>query len=442
MDPAGGDTMAKRLRAASIVGVLALASGCDQSSSAGDPDAGPSPDAVVAAREESAAECRDGLDNDGDGAIDCDDEACSAFIFCAMIDAEVPADAGVDAGLDAGRDAGGVTDAGGAMDGGVDAAAFDAATFDATTFDGAAFDAGGTDAPPDAYFDLPDVGPLALPDSGASRDGGIANPRPLDTPDFVIVAVSGHCNPTTCGTYPNIEYLARDGTIRAIAQPLLDTGARVDGYYLTDNFYDVPVGSALPGTPAAFGFLSLLNVLRYTRDELVSDWDNPTRVIVVAHSHGTVWAHLGLHVLEGEGAPLPVDLVIDFDAVSDGWQTKGFIGFGDAWGAVMTEYTTRTGTVWPFAVWNVVDAFAIPGVVPPQDIEDIVPNFALFNLEVWAASGPFPTISPDREINHRLSGTLDGVLLFRSVESHNGTVRVGSDSVTNATGIVREIYGL
>ena len=266
------------------------------------------------------------------------------------------------------------------------------------------------------------------------------NPRPVGTPDFLILAVSGHCNPAACGSYPNVEYLARDGTVAAIARPLLDTGASVQGFYGTDNFYDVPVGSAQPGTPAAFGFISLLNVMRAARDELVADWDNPTRVIVIGHSHGTVWTHLGLLVLQAEGLPLEVDLLIDFDAVSYGWQEKAGLGFGDSWGAVMAEYTTRTGTVWPFEVWNVVESIVIPGLVP-QDIEDIVPN-STFNMEVWAGGSGLVPGAPDRELNHSLDGTINSVPPFRSVEDHNGTVRVGSDSVTAATATVRALYGL
>ncbi|MCA9298181.1 MAG: VCBS repeat-containing protein, partial [Phycisphaerales bacterium] len=79
--------------------------------------------------ETSLDECSDGVDNDGDGRIDCDDLACLVHEFCASVgmdagpdldDASVdagPDEAGLDAGLDGGADAG--QDAGG--DAGIDA---------------------------------------------------------------------------------------------------------------------------------------------------------------------------------------------------------------------------------------------------------------------------------------------------------------------------------
>jgi hypothetical protein len=48
------------------------------------------PDAREA--ENTAAVCRDGIDNDGDGEVDCDDEECREFVFCAFADADAEGD--------------------------------------------------------------------------------------------------------------------------------------------------------------------------------------------------------------------------------------------------------------------------------------------------------------------------------------------------------------
>lgn len=71
------------------------------------------------AAELSAAECSDGVDNDGDGAIDCADVGCRTHAFCEGVDGGSDRDAGdvdagdVDAGIDAATaDAGDVRDAG------------------------------------------------------------------------------------------------------------------------------------------------------------------------------------------------------------------------------------------------------------------------------------------------------------------------------------------
>lgn len=247
--------------------------------------------------------------------------------------------------------------------------------------------------------------------------------RPAGTPDFLIFAVSGHCDPTTCGTGANIEYLFREGTVEAVAAPMADRGFVVHAFLAVDGFYDDPPGSA---DPASFGFLSLLAEMRSARDTLVAGWDNPTRIIVLAHSHGTVWAHLALHVLEQEGNPLPVDILIDLDAVSDGWEDKIALGFGDAWGAVLQNYTTSTGTVWPFAVWDPADAWTVAGSSVVRDIEDIVPLSAVANLEVWSMDGTFIR---DTDFNVRVDGTTTNFAFFHAAENHGGTVSPTSSSI-------------
>lgn len=260
------------------------------------------------------------------------------------------------------------------------------------------------------------------------------NPRPLDTPDVLIVAVSGHCNPFRCFTSYNDEYLNSGGTLRAIAAPFLDRGLQVSSLAATDNFYDEPVGAE---TPAAYGFLSLLARLEWVRDNLVADWDDPTRIVVVGHSHGTVWAHLALHVLEQEGSPVPVDVLVDLDAVSEGWEDKVSLGFGDAWGSVIQDYTSRTGTVWPFEIWNSADSWVVPGDAGLLDIEDIVPDSVTVNLEVWSSDG---TAIRDRDPNIRLDGSTTGFARIQSVENHEGTVEPGSDSIEWVTEAITAAY--
>lgn len=259
--------------------------------------------------------------------------------------------------------------------------------------------------------------------------------RPAEAPDFLIVAVSGHCNPARCGTSYNDEYLHFEGTVDAIAEPMTSAGFSVGYIAFTDNFYDEPVG----GTPSALGYLSLLGTLANVRDQWISDFANPTRLIVVGHSHGAVWSHLALHTLDGWGTPVPVDFLIDLDAVSDGWQEKAFLGFGDDWGNVLYGYTVREGVSWPFDPWNVVDAFSVPGVGNAEDIEDIVPASALINIEVWSSDG---TSIRDRDQNHRRDGSLTDLYFFMSEENHENTVLPRSDAVQAVQQALRDGYAL
>ena len=152
-------------------------------------------------------------------------------------------------------------------------------------------------------------------DPATGSTGG--NLKPPDAPDWIVVAVSGHCIPPGCelpGT--NNEYLAKDGAAGRIADTLAGWGNSVEVWAYSDEFYnrDSNTAELLPGEgdPIYLGFLQLYEDLQFARDTWVADFEDPTRVLVVAHSHGVVWAHTALHVVDD----LPVEFMIDFDGKS------------------------------------------------------------------------------------------------------------------------------
>ena len=245
------------------------------------------------------------------------------------------------------------------------------------------------------------------------------NPRPPGTPDLVFIAVSGHCL-VGCPYSYNDEYLVTDGTIDALAQPFLDAGWAVSSFATTDNFHD---------QPNARGFLTLVQGMLDMREQYVADWDNPTRFIVVGHSHGAVWAHLALHVLEQWGVPLRVDALVDIDGLSLGWEDKVAFGFGDAWGPVIRAHMRDTGQTWPFDIANAADSWGIPGLSTLQDTEDVVPDSVLVNLEIWSSDATFPEPVRDSQPNHRLDGSEDNILWFRSTRNHERSDDADSDTV-------------
>ena len=61
--------------------------------------------------ENSTTTCRDTVDNDLDGAIDCEDPDCSLFDFCTLVDPGANGDTDADADSDADNDADADTDA-------------------------------------------------------------------------------------------------------------------------------------------------------------------------------------------------------------------------------------------------------------------------------------------------------------------------------------------
>lgn len=264
------------------------------------------------------------------------------------------------------------------------------------------------------------------PPSGGGGGGGDFNPRPDDAPPAVIVGVSGHCF-DDCPEY-NPEYLFDRGTLHEMAYVFNDHGLDVLLLPFSDNFY---TWVDQDDEVLAAGFLDLVATLEYIEEEWVADYDNPTRVIVAAHSHGTVWAHTALF-LQPE---LPVDLLVDLDGESAGWE--GYASFGgDGWEDVIEDYVDEYDPDWPFDISNAANAWNIPGQSSLQDVEDVVPDNVWLNIEV-ASSSP---IIQDGEPNHRLDGSTDDIYRAEFAEDHGGVTWPGSEPIEWVREVVEVAY--
>ena len=268
------------------------------------------------------------------------------------------------------------------------------------------------------------------PGGGGGGRGGFDNPRPSDSPDFVILSFSGHCFPavTSCGGDRNPEYLEASGTQTAIVDVVEDHGYDALVWSYADEFYNRGYDDAwlVPGEDEPvedFGFLQAMSELPFIRDYWISDFDNPTRVIVLAHSHGTVWAHAALFLVPD----LPVDILVDLDGVSLGWESDTWtFGVGDIWGAIIEDYNDWAGVEWDFEFWHAADHWEVDGQ-SPQDIEDIAPPSAWLDIEVKAdTTALYPNDDAD---NHRLDGTRDAIWTFESSENHAGVDEPDSDAM-------------
>ena len=177
----------------------------------------------------------------------------------------------------------------------------------------------------------------------------------------------------------------------------------------------------MPGAVENYGFLQAIAEMSFWRDYAITGFDNPTRVIVLAHSHGTVWAHATMFLLPD----LPVDILIDLDGVSWAWESEELLS-GDRWGEIIEAYNDLNDIEWSFEFWHAADNWQVDGL-PSQDIEDIAPPSAWLNIEVIANSiypGPW-----DDWTNHRTNGTTDGIWTFHSERSHGGVTQPDSDAM-------------
>lgn len=257
--------------------------------------------------------------------------------------------------------------------------------------------------------------------------------RPSDAPDIALITVSGHCF-TDCAPEYNDEYLLAQGAASAALQTFESRGLSTLAIGFADSFYSWVDED---DNPLALGFLDLLDVLEEIHALWISGFRNPTRLIVMAHSHGTVWAHTALMVLEMEGYPVPVDVLIDLDGISPEWESDPFF-VGDNWAAVIADYNAETGTTWPFDIGNAADAWNVPGQEYLQDIEDLVPNSVLINLEIWSDS----LVLTDTQPNHRRDGSRADIYGFGSAYDHSNVWRPGSDAYPFIDESFRIIYGL
>ena len=182
------------------------------------------------------------------------------------------------------------------------------------------------------------------------------------------------------------------------------------------------------------GFLEALVTLEWVEAEWISDYDNPTRVIVVAHSHGTVWAHTALMLT----SHVPVDILVDLDGESLGWESDSWTldTIGDDWRAEVADYVEDRDPGWWFDVGNPANSWSVPGVSTLQDIEDVVPDNVWFNIEVASSS----LVVQDAEPNHRLDGSVDGIYRFQSGLSHGDVDDPGSTTMDFVAEVISDVY--
>ena len=212
-------------------------------------------------------------------------------------------------------------------------------------------------------------------------------------PDVVLVTASGH---------PVGVASDADPYLRADAGLYLADWLRWAGYSTKELDY-VDYHFATAYGP---GYEDMVAGLELVRDTWVNDRVYPSTVVVVAHSHGGVRAHMALE----EVSDLPVGALIDLDTSSCLFNT------GHALEPTPDPVSAR-----------LVGAFWV-------DVEDVVPDSVAWNLDVFgddSCLGLGFEAYNDR-VNVRADGSVRGIYTFESGESHGSVHAVGSRSMTEA----------
>lgn len=240
--------------------------------------------------------------------------------------------------------------------------------------------------------------------------------RPRDTPDVVVFAFSGRCGPI-CHPEDN-----RANWTTAHLMVLQDAIARA-GLTIHISFrnyrahvYDHPLHGA--------GFLRALSDLDELQRTLATGYRNPTRFVLLGHSHGTQFAHL----LAYERPEIDFIGSVLLDSVCLSWDTDHAESYVRA---VRFGPGARIGSG-PFSVG--CKTVRVPGRY--LDHGDAVPANVRQSIEIWSGGSSWSAglgLVRDNTPNARSNGLSNG--LRREVfpwENHEETAQPYSDSFRTA----------
>lgn len=238
--------------------------------------------------------------------------------------------------------------------------------------------------------------------------------RPAEAPDVVIIGFAGRCGifPLCSPPDENRSYLSdapNPNTLQAIERALQQLGHTTMAFGFRSNLLDSPT--------RGLGYASADALLELVRDEWIRDFKDPTRVVLVAHSHGNQFMSL----LAWDHPEIEFAYGIYLDAVCAYWDGDHETAFNIVYGA-KSDYPAPLN-----ALGAACDSLLVPGV-GYQDISDVVPWNIRWALEVRSAGVAWTGLVADDDPNHRPDGTSGvsaGMAGIYTDEGHNEVHRDG-----------------
>ena len=251
--------------------------------------------------------------------------------------------------------------------------------------------------------------------------GGELTLRPEGSPDVLLLAVSGRCPANCKAPDDNIDYLTPRGTLKAVQNTLEAQGLSVVNYAVASHLdrhtvrtvVQAQIGAGRTVPADQDGFLQLETRLTTAYADWIRGRSNPTRIVLLAHSHGVVWTH----ALTRAHPEVPVSAMIDLDGVCDFWamDNRRFI----------QAHLARLGrNPWGFNLADSCGSVRVGNL--RYDLKDVVYPNVLADLEVQSVhllggSGTVMANAPyDSLQNIRTDGTRVGIQTYRSEgETHS-----------------------
>ncbi len=266
---------------------------------------------------------------------------------------------------------------------------------------------------------------LALAGCGSGGGGGAGGgaalplrPRPAGAPDVVLLTVSGHTDIASlllCAEGDNTAYLGDPGDAAdVVAEAFESLGLTVQSAHFADRYRGVP------GDPLRAGFVDLLATMQAVFDDWIDGVGDPTRLVLLCHSHGSNWAHIATSLFP----EIPVAFLITLDGICTAWEC---------------EHDSALPGSFP---WDIADACArwqVPGQPGLLDTKDVV--FPAVRLHIEVRSDDL--FISDGRANVRLDGTeRDIVTLFSAGETHARVHERGSAALRFVTDAILAVLAV
>ena len=213
------------------------------------------------------------------------------------------------------------------------------------------------------------------------------NLRPAGSPDVVILGFAGRCGALCDAPGNNEAYLSyrENNTLQALAVTFEGLGHSVQAYS-----YAATVSQSMNFHGHA-GYWEAQRQLDWVYTNWVAGFDNPTRLILVGHSHGAVWSSL----LAMENPHVTFDVGVYLDGVCNSWEQDNlYFGFWTDRNLV-AEFYAGVGAPYPATLdilGGACNAYPVPGF-GTKHLKDVVPWNVTVGVELH--SDPATVLLPD-----------------------------------------------
>lgn len=247
--------------------------------------------------------------------------------------------------------------------------------------------------------------PETKPGGGVITQPPAKSTRPEGSPDVFVLAVSGKCFFDDYGkpcfnilpsetlkpknTRNNYDYLSTKGTTFAVANRISKLGYVVGYKGFAASLFDRE-NSGTGELKTHLGFTSLVANADEIFQKYIKGFSNPSKIVLLAHSHGVVWSHL----LTKFRPSIPVEAQIDLDGVCAYWSTDNKGDFSDTRNTTDIDYSDFC------ALQDPTDGGK------PNDLQNLVFPNVKWNFEAQASNDFIlnKTIVHDGFNNHRING--------------------------------------